>query len=65
MYLVIGSNGSRRSAQMHNFYIVDEVCVPILEVQEKPEVTTSTGHKVPTRNPKAKPWISPYGGKRK
>lgn len=31
----------------------------------EPEVTTSTGRKVPTRNPKAKPWVSPYGGKRK
>jgi hypothetical protein len=29
------------------------------------EVTTSTGRKVPSRNPKAKPWVSPYGGKRK
>lgn len=29
------------------------------------EVTTSTGRKVPSRNPKAKPWVSPYGGKGK
>ena len=30
-----------------------------------PEVVTSTGRKVPNRNPKAKSWVSPYGGKRK
>ena len=28
-----------------------------------PEVVTSTGSKVPNRNPKAKSWVSPYGEK--
>ena len=31
----------------------------------EPEIVTSSGHKVPKRNPKAKAWVSPYGGKRK
>lgn len=30
-----------------------------------PEIVTSSGRKVPKRNPKAKAWVSPYGGKRK
>ena len=30
-----------------------------------PEIITSSGRKVPKRNPKAKAWVSPYGGKRK
>ena len=29
------------------------------------QVVSSTGRKVPKRNPKAKAWVSPYGGKRK
>lgn len=33
-------------------------------VESKP-VVTSTGRKVPKRNPAAKAWVSPYGGKRK
>ena len=31
----------------------------------EPEIVTSSGCKVPKRNPKAKAWVSPYGGKRK
>ena len=31
----------------------------------EPEIVTSSGRKVPKRNPKAKAWVSPYGGKRK
>ena len=31
----------------------------------EPEIITSSGRKVPKRNPKAKAWVSPYGGKRK
>ncbi len=30
-----------------------------------PEIITSSGRKVPKRNPAAKAWVSPYGGKRK
>lgn len=33
-------------------------------IQEKP-IVTSTGRKVPKRNPKAKAWVSPYGNRRK
>ena len=33
-------------------------------IQEKP-IVTSTGCKVPKRNPKAKAWVSPYGNRRK
>lgn len=46
------------------WYIEGNQYMPEVEVVE-PKVTTSTGRKVPTRNPKAKPWVSPYGGKRK
>ena len=31
----------------------------------EPDPITSNERKVPKRNPKAKPWVSPYGGKRK
>lgn len=31
----------------------------------EPEIVTSSGRKAPKRNPKAKAWVSPYGGKRK
>lgn len=31
----------------------------------EPEIITSTGRKVPKRNPKAKAWVSPYGNRRK
>ena len=30
----------------------------------EPEIVTSSGRKVPKRNPKAKAWVSPYGNKR-
>lgn len=31
----------------------------------EPEIVTSSGRKVPKRNPKAKAWVSPYGNRRK
>lgn len=31
----------------------------------EPEIITSTGRKVPKRNPNAKAWVSPYGNRRK
>lgn len=37
----------------------------LLSKTEVKEPVTSSGRKVPSRNPKAKSWVSPYGGKRK
>ena len=37
----------------------------VLTKTEVKEPVTSSGRKVPKRNPKAKAWVSPYGGKRK
>ena len=48
-------NGSKRSAVLR---------LPE-NILEEPQVKCSDGRIVPKRNPKAKAWVSPYGGKRK
>lgn len=47
--------------------IIDLLEAEMMERESPPEVqvVSSTGRKVPKRNPKAKSWVSPYGGKRK
>lgn len=56
-------------AELSNDHFGDEVESEPLQAEDmylaEPEIITSSGRKVPKRNPKAKAWVSPYGGKRK
>ena len=55
-------------AELSNTHFVDEVESEPLTAEDmhlvEPDIVTSSGRKVPRRNPKAKAWVSPYGGKR-
>ncbi len=69
----------RRSLFTGNILLEVDSCNPLPDEYFDPEpvpiqdedtvaeqkVITSTGRVVPKRNPKAKAWVSPYGGKRK
>ena len=56
-------------AELSNTHFGDEVESKPLTAEDmhlvEPDIVTSSGRKVPRRNPKAKAWVSPYGGKHK